>query len=160
MAVSDVTSSTGGTLRSKQKSNERQVCCIVMSSEVETSLALCLWMSRDLIRSLPVRSASGLPVYLAAFPGCSVLHFGRNDRMSGTRWRLCIAKRLQGCDADCSTYNLVRPATWIRKASNSSALFLSSSWARACPIQSIPLLIDHRTRSGQPFRCQSKESLG
>jgi len=36
-----------------------------MSSEVETLLDL---ISRDLIRSLPVRSASGLLVYVAASP--------------------------------------------------------------------------------------------
>src|SRR5206468_10813095 len=37
----------------------------VMSSEVETSLLL---KSRDLVRSLPIRSTSGLPVYVAASP--------------------------------------------------------------------------------------------
>ena len=35
-----------------------------MSSEVETSLIV----PKDLIRSLPVRSASGLPVHVAASP--------------------------------------------------------------------------------------------
>ena len=35
-----------------------------------------------------------------------------------------------------------------------NALFLTSSWTRACPIQSIQALIDRRTRSAQPFRCR------
>jgi hypothetical protein len=34
-----------------------------------------LWSLRDLIRSLPVRSASGLPVYVAASPGRSILDY-------------------------------------------------------------------------------------
>jgi hypothetical protein len=51
-----------------------------MSSEVETSLIL---IARDLIRSLPVRSASDLPVYVAASraaPFSTALRFARNDR--------------------------------------------------------------------------------
>ena len=61
---------------------------------------------------LTARSLSlGLPVDLAASPGRSVLHFGRNDRLLGTRLRLRIAKRLQCCDAGRSTYNLVRPCS-------------------------------------------------
>src|SRR5215471_8565771 len=39
-----------------------------------------------------------------------------------------------------------------------NALFLTSSSARACRIQQIPTLFDHRTLSAQPFRCQSKDS--
>ena len=145
------------TIQTKIKREASLLYCHVERSR---DISRSLFLDVERFDSLTSRSLSLWPSRLSRrFPGCSVLHFGRNDRMSGTRWRLCIAKRLQGCDADCSTYNLVRPATWIRKASNSSALFLSSSWARACPIQSIPLLIDHRTRSGQPFRSQSKESL-
>ena len=34
---------------------------------------------RDLIRSLPVRSAFGLPVYVG-FPSRSILNFARNDK--------------------------------------------------------------------------------
>jgi 23S rRNA (cytosine1962-C5)-methyltransferase len=56
-----------------------------MSSEVETSLIL-----RDLIRSLPVRSASGLPVYVAASqtaPFSTTLCSAWNDRVI-ERWTL------------------------------------------------------------------------
>ena len=76
------------------------------TGSVETSMAMPVLMLRHLICSLPVRSASGLPVDLAASPGRSVLHFGRNDRLLGTRLRLRIAKRLQCCDAGRSTADL------------------------------------------------------
>jgi len=52
-----------------------------MSSEVETSL---IAGSRDLIRALPVRSTSGLPVYVAASPAApfsTLLRFARNDKI-------------------------------------------------------------------------------
>src|SRR6266850_263064 len=54
----------------------------VMSSEVETSLFLIL-TARDLIRSLLVRSASGLPVHVAASPAApfsTPLRSARNDK--------------------------------------------------------------------------------
>src|SRR5260370_35162605 len=53
-----------------------------MSSEVETSLFLIL-IARDLIRSLLVRSASGLPVHVAASPAApfsTPLRSARNDK--------------------------------------------------------------------------------
>jgi hypothetical protein len=37
----------------------------------------------DLIHSLPVRSASSLPVYVAASPARSILDFARNDGLAG-----------------------------------------------------------------------------
>jgi hypothetical protein len=43
-----------------------------MSSEVETSLDY--FKVRDLIRSLPARSAFSQPVYVAASPSRSILH--------------------------------------------------------------------------------------
>jgi hypothetical protein len=52
-----------------------------MSSGVETSLLVfglgvaAIWASRDLMRSHPVRSAFGLPVYLAGSPSRSILHY-------------------------------------------------------------------------------------
>src|SRR5262249_3948381 len=56
----------------------------VMSSEVETPLEIAQFdkagnLARDLIRSLPIRSAFGVPVYLAA-PSHSVLDFSRNGK--------------------------------------------------------------------------------
>ena len=58
----------------------------VVSSEAACqTVALCEgWRhlnveSRDLIRSLPVRSTSGLPVYVAASPIRSILDFARDD---------------------------------------------------------------------------------
>src|SRR6266481_10050970 len=56
---------------------------LVMSSEVETSLFL-IQTARDLICSLPVHSASGLPVYVAASPAApfsTPLRFARNDKL-------------------------------------------------------------------------------
>jgi hypothetical protein len=54
-----------------------------MSSEVETFLITSFSQaSRDLIRSLPVRSASGLPVYVAAsqpLHSATSLRSARND---------------------------------------------------------------------------------
>src|SRR5438093_10910935 len=50
-----------------------------MSSGVETSL---ISIAKDLIRSLPVRSTSGLPVYVASSPAApfsTSLRFARND---------------------------------------------------------------------------------
>ena len=62
---------------------------LVMSSEVETSLDVyATGMTRDLIRSLPVRSASGLPVYVAASPSApfsTALRSARNDKLAGGR---------------------------------------------------------------------------
>jgi hypothetical protein len=56
---------------------------LVMSSEVETSLDFpAAEIARHLIRSLPVRSASGLPVYVAASPAApfsTALRSARND---------------------------------------------------------------------------------
>jgi hypothetical protein len=54
-----------------------------MSSEAETSLII-LGVARDLIRSLPVRSTFGLPVYVAASPAApfsTPLRFARNDKI-------------------------------------------------------------------------------
>src|SRR6266481_8049807 len=56
---------------------------LVMSSEVETSLFL-IQTARDLICSLPVHSASGLPVYVAASsaaPFSTLLRVARIDRL-------------------------------------------------------------------------------
>jgi hypothetical protein len=50
-------------------------------SPVEKSREISgLVLPRDLIRSLPVRAASGLPVHVAASRRRSILDFARNDR--------------------------------------------------------------------------------
>jgi hypothetical protein len=70
----------------------------VMSSEVETSLdsSAVLRTAGDLIRSLPVRSASGLPVYVVASPAAlfsTALRSARND--NGRRERFIEVLKAQ-----------------------------------------------------------------
>src|SRR5438552_15633658 len=60
----------------------------------ETSL---ISIARDLIRSLPVRSTSGLPVYVASSPAApfsTSLRFARNDndcKRSDKRLAVCVS---------------------------------------------------------------------
>src|SRR5438132_12932119 len=71
------------------------------TGSVETS-QYSFFRVRDLIRSLPVRSASGLPVYLAASPAA------RFSTSVGMTEPVLVEQQCQSCDDCCSLYNLVR----------------------------------------------------
>ena len=93
----------------RREDNARQrVCLSCHVGEVETSLDGSETV-RDLIRSLPVRSAAGPPVYVAASPTAS---FSTAFRRASLRSeQTVIARRF--CPAfDCVYFDVGKPAAF------------------------------------------------